>query len=446
MKIINPYQGIDFASAKRVNSITHEHIVCGQGSNSVANAYNRGIRHFAALHYAPAVPRYPMSNFYYRSEGVPYAYKDYNDVPNGDWSIVDKYLIDVGYSSFVDADGHTIFTDYIPQIPNNEHVLWSYDKSANPVRYYNHFNVLGNLWAEASWGYKNGNPSQRADGIHSLWDSIDFAKYKEAENQIFLGKTFGTLNHPSSVQAILDFLNVDDALFNAIEIYNNGYSDGRMKKFQEMYDAILAKGYKKWCVAVVDWQDYVQLDMTTEEKEYWQSQYDAQADKTIYPTMMDYYKAFGRKVSYDRGCNVLYVPSNYDDLPANDFIVGTDGKMYSNPHSKIYTQAEAGMDAYIQGTFYASGFGNHAITNLLVDGNKVTFSVDGNATEIASYTNKGKMVGEGNSMQVTIPKGVNFIRFEALYDEDDKKDFIYTQPLFIEDNQDNDSAKRMLIL
>jgi Zn/Cd-binding protein ZinT len=104
------------------------------------------------------------------------------------------------------------------------------------------------------------------------------------------------------------------------------------------------------------------------------------------------------------------------------------------------------MDAYIQGAFYASGFGNHAITNLSVDGNKVTFSVDGNATEIAAYTNKGKMVGEGNSMQVTIPKGVNFIRFEALYDEDEKKDFICTQPLFIEDNQDNDSAKRMLIL
>jgi hypothetical protein len=446
MKIINPYQGIEFASAKRVKSITHEHIVRGEGSASVQNAYNRGIRHFAALHYGPAVPRYPMSNFYYRSEGVPYAYKDYNDVPNGDWSIVGKYLIGMGYSSFVDADGRTILTDDLPQIPNNEHALWSLNKSASPVQYYNHYNMLGNLWAEAAMGDNNGSAAQRGDGIHSLWDSKDFSKYREADNQVFLDKTFGTINHPSSVQAAMDLLNVDEALFNAIEIYNNDYSEGWNKQFGEVYNAILARGFRKWCVAVVDWQGYVQLDLTAREKEYWQSRYDAEADKSLYPTMMDYYKEFGRKVSYDRGCNVLYVPSNYDDLPANDFVVGTDGKMYSNPHSKVYTQAEAGMDAYIQGAFYASGFGNHAITNLSVDGNKVTFSVDGNATEIAAYTNKGKMVGEGNSMQVTIPKGVNFIRFEALYDEDEKKDFICTQPLFIEDNQDNDSAKRMLIL
>ena len=63
LKIINPYEGIDFATAKIVKSISHEHITTALAWQK---AYNRGIRHFPALDYSPATPRFPASNFYCR--------------------------------------------------------------------------------------------------------------------------------------------------------------------------------------------------------------------------------------------------------------------------------------------------------------------------------------------------------------------------------------------
>ena len=92
MKIINPYKGIDFKNALKVNSITHEHIYSEEQWKS---AYERGIRHFGALHYSPACPRFPASNYAYKLQnGTPVlnTYKDFKDIANADYTIVDTEL------------------------------------------------------------------------------------------------------------------------------------------------------------------------------------------------------------------------------------------------------------------------------------------------------------------------------------------------------------------
>ena len=143
MNIINPYANIDFSTAQRVRSITHEHIYSPAEWKS---CYDRGIRHFPAMHYLPSVPRFPASNFYHKIEGgapVLAEYTDFIDVMNGDFR-TRQWTLQGGVSSFQDADGVRINTDDLPQVPNNEHPTFT-QKLGVTTEFLNHFNVLGNL-------------------------------------------------------------------------------------------------------------------------------------------------------------------------------------------------------------------------------------------------------------------------------------------------------------
>ena len=60
MRFLNPYNGINFGTVTRVKAISHEHIT---STSRLKNAYDRGIRYFAAVNYTPAAVSYPLENF-----------------------------------------------------------------------------------------------------------------------------------------------------------------------------------------------------------------------------------------------------------------------------------------------------------------------------------------------------------------------------------------------
>lgn len=406
MKIVNPYNGIDFSTVQYVNSVSHEHILTDV---NFKRAYDRGIRHFGLVHYGPAVPRYPFSNFYYKENGTPYKYTDFVDDSHedqslNDYSLTEKEYIDHSYPSFIDAEGNTIYTDDVPQVPNNEHPQFTIEIGVT-TGFLQHFNVLGNLWPEPGVGTSGVRGSRNG---HPIYDFTDIQqRFLNVGNQLWANKIFGTINHCYDADRAISYIRRVPQVFLGMEAFNNGYSDEVNQSFLDAYDKVLKSGLKIWLTAVVDWQGN------------------------------------GGNVDYDRGCNVLLVPSNYNSLPANDFTV-INNKSYVKQHSSTYTKAECGLDCYIAGKFFGSGFGNHRITALDVIERKITFSCDnGNGTTtkaptyIAAITNKGVTVGSGNSISVDIKSGISFVHFHAKYDNDDYKDFILTQPIFIDDNLEN---------
>ena len=114
----------------------------------------------------------------------------------------------------------------------------------------------------------------------------------------------------------------------------------------------------------------------------------------------------------------------------------------------VSQKSEAGLDAYIAGCYYPSAFGNSEITELSVLNDSVRISFDNPATRLYAITNKGRYSASGSSLTYKIPKGATYVRFEAYFDGDaDAIDFIFTNPIFIEDNEGDDmTAKNLLIL
>ena len=421
MKIINPYEGIDFATAKVVKSISHEHIASGV---EWQNAYDRGIRHFPTVSYQPSVPRFPASNFYCRivsGQEVYIEYKDWESVPNGVFVLENK-ILKGGIDAFDDSNGNTIKTDDLPQVPNNEHPEFTKDLRTTTYSL-SHFNVLGNMWGEAGHGLNNGTPAQREG--HPIHDLSETSNFLLADNQYWKGKAFVTINHCESVTAAEELIKSSlGQLPMGYELFNQSRSRLRNQQIRNTYDKLLRKGFRLYALAVVDWQGVIEIRRTSEEEK---------ANDYIFDA------------TEDRGCNVLYVPNNYDELPANDFIKYND-KSYPNLHGNVYTKAEAGLDCYITGKFFASGLGNHRITNLSITGRKVTFSVDGNPTILKAITSKGEKIVSANNIEISIGIGVTYVRFEAYYDNDVIRDFIFTQPIYIEENNKDDVAQRLLLL
>ena len=113
------------------------------------------------MHYSPACPRFPASNYAYKLQnGTPVlnTYKDFKDIANADYTIVDTEL--KGSVDSFTSNGKVIRTDDLPQIPNNEHPTFT-KKLGVTTSFLNHFNVLGNLWGEAGWG--SGTTQQRKE-------------------------------------------------------------------------------------------------------------------------------------------------------------------------------------------------------------------------------------------------------------------------------------------
>lgn len=434
MKIINPYDGIDFSSVPKIKAITHEHIF---RVDQLKSAYDRGIRWFANVHYQPSIP-----SVLHDGSRV-YSYKDWSAMSD-DANLVDRswsfFTPATGGKTFIDKDGYTIDLDDLIQVGNAEHDLMrsvTYPAISSGI----HHNVLGNLWGEAgvnvfppitdmSW--------RRQHPIYTLEEAI--THYRDEDNQQFVGRLFGTINHCRVYDAAKGFCELAPEIFKGFEIFNQGYSTEWNQEFRTVFDTLLQEGYRLWGTSVVDWQGDIApwTYITDRERNYWISAYSALSDsqKSQYQSEFDnldesqsvktykygnrvegyWYYIYNRECTFDRGCNILLI-DGYDEMTTAEKEI-------------------AGLDAYRKGSFYCSGLGNHRITSLTVEGKNVTLSVDGTPSKIKAITAVGTSEKTGNTITTTIPKGTKFIRFEVYYYSDAADmDFILTQPIYIEGNE-----------
>jgi len=356
-RIENPYHRID--NALRVKSISHEHITT---QARLEKCLNRGIEVLCAVNYQPSVPSMPIS-------GWSSTYYDYTSTTN---LTITPRTFSEGFKNFTNNKGNYVDLDQIVQLPNSEkcYVIKS------PI----HANFIGSLWGDPGVSslpglLPNEHPSEfRAWHKLYTWDDI----FKNtAANLMFEGKCFGTLNHPEhSIDIHENFVKYSYGLIKGVEIFNQGYTRAKNEYFKAQYDALLMKGYKLWCVSVVDWANS---------------------------------KGSDSNVNYDRGCNVLLL----DDVYLS---------------KTLAEKAEMALDAYIEGSFYASGLGSFDIIDVTVNDNEITvkfseivdaiiIDIDGVRTQIENT----------DTVSVLLEVRNIFARFEA-YKGDD---FIYTNPFFV---------------
>lgn len=383
MRIINPYNGIDFSGVAKIPAISHEHI---NNAERLKACYDRGIRFFACVWYQPACPMYPMS-------GCNIPYLTYANADEGDYTTTTAYYTRA-VESFVDKDGNTIYTDDLAQIPNAEHPKFAVDKSAASPVIMQHFNVLGNLWGEAGHGI--GTDIIAKIQAHPLWDLNDI-NTKFTSDLLYPNKVFGTINHNKNYATAKRFLDNCPNIFKATELFNNGFNTTDNQDFRDLYDTLLTEGYRIWGTSVTDWQG-----------DYRQSEYEC-----------------------DRGCNVLLMP-NWDT-------------------QTVAQRSEAGLDAYIAGRYYMSALANHSITGFAVMNDIVSLNLSDAATSIVAISNMGKVVIATNSSSATytIPQGATYLRFEVFFNNDEIHDFIYTNPIWIEDNEiveESNKRKKIFLL
>lgn len=451
MRIINPYENIDWENVLLVKGISHEHIY---SKSQLKNAWDRGIRWFACVNYSPAVAAAPSLlswsgtfmrwNYYDVSSAFPNGGIDggkvydhagavakipvtqlidgliisyystpaditYEKYSSGNWDVVDEEdlddeleLVEDTYSSrtteFISEGGETINPDDIPALGNAEHAVF---KNADGTTAGSHFNVLGNLFGEISAWTKDWYP-RAFSRSHPVYYLSQIKSLFTTDLQ-FEGKYFGTINHNLSADGIKKYLEAGDGLFKAMELFNQGFTKEANQMFRDAYDELLREGTRLNVLAVVDWQGHIET-----------SGYPGQ-DMSEYVPECD----------FDRGCNVLCMPSNYESLTKTE-------------------KTEAGLDSYLAGTYFASGLGNHSITDLSVSGRVVHFSVTDTPTKIKAITSQRSFeLLTTNAASVAINPGETYVRFEVYYAD---HDFIFTNPVWIEDNSDKIMIEKNLLL
>lgn len=453
MKVINPYEDVNFASTQRVPANTHEHIF---NNFQMQNAYRRGIRIFACVNYYPSSPSVcPQGKLGVSTDQkfsgwrIPITDWKTTDIPS-DWykmslSELSPYLTtrywEGSYPTIKDNDGNTISTDSLPQIANAE---WAFNRwSKNDVndREHMHHNVLGNVFPNATNGIIGQSPVfegmdweqekiwRQTHQLYSIPELVE--RYLSPSYQQFEGKVFGTVNHNYEVSDIERYFRNYPKVYKAMELFNQAFSVQRNQAFRNAYDALLSKGYRIWGTAVVDWQgareQYGSLEMMPNEFADWNNRYEAlpSSEKDRYGSARAFYEATYVKEcgDKDRGCNVLYM-DNYSSLLAQ------------NPQSV----ASAALDLFNKGKYFMSAWGNHYPTNIASDGKTATFSVNTAATKIKAITNTQVLEVVGTSVTIPISYKDKYVRFEAYFED---KDFVFTNPIFFERD---DNAKYIVIL
>lgn len=461
MKIINPYAGVNFATDKRIRSVSHEHIYQREQAE---RCYNRGIRVFANVNYTPAVPSVNRTQ---KMSAWDMVYKDWADVYTDAEllaaGVIDatgkpdfsksEYFADLHYQGAIpfisDYYGTDINTDLIPQLANAEHtdkpLVWG------NTSYVQHHNVLGGIWNDAGVLSLVGvnqvadSTFRRSHPLYSVAEEVAF--WENSNYHQFAGKVFGTLNHNSSTEGLLLFRNFP--VFKAVELFNQGFSPAMQERFRKAYDGALRTGWRLNVAAVADWQQSIETyaGLTHEEK----AQYTDVNDYN--QQVMD--GIVVKECNYIRGCNVLLLGNDYGGELGTDSVDAT-------------RKAEAAIDAYISGQYYASGFGNHKITALTAENGYVEISVA--AVDLADaapkilvtltepepnvwrliftpeaastpsavvekakvITNLGvKEISGAANVRHIIQPGETYVRFEFYFAD---KDFIFTNPIWIEGN------------
>ena len=230
MKIINPYNGVNWATVNRVQSLGHGHshsLNVNQAFKSVKAWYDDGIRHFAYSNYYPSSPTYPIGNDSLWCRGVT---ED-----------------NVKYANWI-AENH--ITDII-QSPNAEH--HNVKNTSDTIISRLHINGIGST-------FSSGNPPNVSPvGCQIPWSDlfdniIDDLQYDDAGGI--------TINHPVWTMAassnkltyaeIIKMLDYDHRVLG-IEIYNHTSETSESNGWAlDLFDQILKTGRKCWGFAVPD--------------------------------------------------------------------------------------------------------------------------------------------------------------------------------------------------
>lgn len=411
MKIVNPYENI--GSMVRHKAISHEHTYADGGShleNKFQDCLNRGIDIFCGVSYQPSIPQYPVTgwewsyidwsfvldingNIEYELDGE--GNKKYITTPSGDVLPVPQ-LIRVTktnqgeHHNFVLDSGEISDIANLVQLPNSEHAFFEYtDGIVHPGI---HLNFIGSTWGEPVNGilenldkYNEENNlnldygSFRTD--FPLW-TIEQVFQNVRNNILYSNKVFGTINHPAysylTPANIINLLIMAPDLFKGIEIYNNGDRPGGETENKRIYDEILLRGFKIWCVAVNDWGK-------------------ASYTEPTYPN--------------NRGCNLMYLPTEYENATRTQ-------------------KEEMALDAYIAGRFAASGYGTIDISS--VNTTKDTIGIQFNDVMdrvVVDIDGNRQTINNISSASIKLKSSCTFARFEAYKDND----FLFTQPFFVTD-------------
>ena len=442
MITLNPYDGVDFATTPRVPGNSHEHIYAGSGFQG---AYRRGIRAFACVNYFPSAPSVAPSGKLGLT--TPQNFASWN-IPVIDWDNPDNvpenffemtleqlqpYLTtrhyQGAYPTITDGDGNTVQTADVPQIANMEFAFLPWERGNLNDRIIQHFNLLGNLygyptngmtyaptWPGMTWDEEKAWRIQHP--LYSMADLMGFVR-QNAYRQ-FNGKIFGTVNHNDNVNGIKRYLDTYPDIFKAMELFNQYFSRNQNELFRSAYDTILRQGYRIWGTAVVDWPNSRETwgGLTPAERTQWMALYNElpPEEQAQYGSASAYYEATAQKEcgDADRGCNVLYIP-NYDTL------------LSQGPQ----VAAEAALDAYLAGRYYMSAWGEKRIVSLSVTDTVASFTVSESASELRVITSSGTTTGSGTTITKQM-NGESYVRFEAYFDD---ADFIFTNPVFLENNE-----------
>ena len=422
--LVNPYEGVNWDN--RVAAQSHEHCY---NKSTFENAYNRGIRVFAASHYVPSLPRVPMSDF-----ANTYTYKDLKSVQavlDGDYEMIDRAFPSANTPSDIASsiptltiNGNNIDTDTIPQIANAER---GFVKDANNTRL-GHMNILGLLWASAGnamcdYEIVSSSPSGFPDVKfeYSLETLAKFNELLEDEVMWQFGSryAFGTINHCDSAVRAKKILDGCPSIFKGFELFNDNSSPATNEVYRNQYDILLGQGYKLWGTSVVDHQGSVApwKNLTTAEKNYWEDLAGGDPSVDTDYTLGRAYYAAHQPYKYDKGCNVMLMDATYNNMSAQN-------------------KAKEIMKAYLSGNYYMSAQNTKSM-KLTCNGNLVTFKVSDFADRMYVITANGRSNAYTNTDTITYlaQRSDKFIRFEAFWEDETNNyyEFVFSNPVWVEE-------------
>lgn len=468
--ISNPYNGIDWANTPRVKSVSHEHAFT---ASMVARMYDRGIRLFGHLHYIPAVPRYPLSNyvgnyedwcFYdvsystnltynsaasarkvtpvtssnsggivtnnYRQRGLIVAYKDENNVQHYTQLIRD---LNEGETWNQCCEDETAWETRTDEEDVNAHLITHTRSFSGSVPTFDSKNSVAEYTGMSSISFSGDGQTHNTDDFpqipnaeHPLFDGIDGSHFNVMGSVASeSGWSTGASNAWRSGHKLYD---IDDiaTIFPSSSSFYDGKLFGTVnhctlldifRRLQDKYSWF--KGYEIFNNGMS------RSNMETFLSNYHTYLNEARAVYCLAAT--DWQGDFRGLSDVDGGTNVLYVPSNYDSL-------------------SVANKAKAGMDCYLGGRFVASRFGSKHITafNVDIETGMATFQVSDSAAVLSLVFNGERVsLNNTNAISVRIPKGTRNITGEAYFADGnnqvwksetklaDNADFLFTQAIII---------------
>ena len=382
--MINPYENVDFGTASRVFSVSHQHLRHAryisddtpyseekkqEAKNSAKNAcqsvfdgiYDSGVKHFALSRYRPCITTYP---FDYENNSFTY-------VANPWKSTEDIETLKQNWGVAIDID------DDVIGCPNAEHVyphvlvngVWKIWRRM-------HINGLGSLYES----FTNPDPKNGYNG-RAYSDGLAM-HYPDAIDAILNGLQYTDgggiiINHPHWTgedslgcdieRFIKDCLDYDQRVLGTDIIASASFNSYDYNK--QLIDNILLTGRRCWLFCQADWDEHER----------------------------------------HRGRNELLIP---------------------NGLSTKADKEHACLKAYRDGAFFGRWANTDlSITNVSFSGNVFSLTAD-NADGIIVVVDGEEHIESGNSVEITVPNDAVYVRAAAYKEPSAGSEYLYDDIVF----------------